>query len=119
MTSFLKDFFTGDFTAAWNDIVSAFKKLPPQVQDFVVKLESDEGQLLQTLAETALASVVSGGFSTASFVAAGKSIVAQAAVQGKTILISDAMAQLNILASPINTTQVAVNPTPAAAPQAS
>jgi hypothetical protein len=101
----LQDFFNGNFSAVWDDIIKGFHKLPKPVQDFIVKLESDEGQLLQTLAEAALAGVIQGGFSTAAFVAAGKSIVAQAAAQGKTILISDAMAQINILAAPLNTTQ--------------
>ena len=99
MTGFLKDFFTGDFVGAWNDIVSAFKKLPQPVQDFVIKLETDEGQVLQSLAEVAIQDVVAGGFTTASFVAAGKDVVAKGLAQGKTIAISDAMAQLNILAA--------------------
>lgn len=108
MTGFIKDFFTGDFTSAWNDILAAFKKLPQPVQDFVAKLESDEGQLLQTLAETAIQDVVTGGFTTASFVTAGKDVVAQALAQGKTIAISDAMAQLNILASALRPAVVPV-----------
>ena len=99
MTGFIKDFFTGDFAAAWQDIVSAFKKLPQPVQDFIIKLESDEGKVLQALAETAIQDVATGGFTTASFVAAGKDVVAKAAEQGKAIAISDAMAQLNILAA--------------------
>jgi len=101
MTGFLKDFFTGDFTSAWEDITSAFKKLPQPVQDFIVKLETDEGALLQSLAETALQDVIAGGFTTASFVAAGKDVVAKGLAQGKTIAIGDAMAQLNILAAAI------------------
>ena len=110
MTGFFKDLAAGDFSAAWEDIVSAFKKLPQPVQDFVAKLETDEGQLLQTLAETAVQDVMAGGFTTASFVAAGKDVVAKAAAQGKTIAISDAMAQLNILAASL---RPAVAPLPA------
>jgi len=101
MTGFFKDLIHGDFLAAWGDIVSAFKKLPQPVQDFFVRLESDEGQLLQTLAAAAIQDVVTAGFTTASFVAAGKDIVAKALDQGKTVAISDAMAQLNILATPL------------------
>ena len=120
MTGFFKDLFNGDFTGVWEDVVSAFKKLPQPVQDFIAKLEGDEGQLLQTLAATALQDVIAGGFTTASFVAAGKDVVAKAAAQGKTILISDAMAQINILASaarpvaPATAVPVAVAETPAA-----
>lgn len=108
MTGFLKDFFTGDFTSAWQDIVSAFKKLPQPVQDFIIKLETDEGKLLQSLAEVAIQDVVTGGFTTASFVTAGKDIVAQASDQGKTIAISDAMAQLNILATSLKAAPIVV-----------
>ena len=107
----LQDLFEGNFSGVVDDIKKSFATLPQPVQDFITKLESDEGQLLQTLAETALQSVIAGGFSTASFVAAGKSIVADAAAQGKTILISDAMAQLNILASPLNTAAPVAAPT--------
>jgi hypothetical protein len=99
MTGFLKDFFTGDFSQAWQDIISAFKKLPKPVQDFIIKLESDEGQVLQSLASVAIQDVVAGEFTTASFVAAGKDVVAKALEQGKTVAMSDAMAQLNILAT--------------------
>lgn len=99
MTGFIKDFFSGDFALAWKDITEAFKKLPQPVQDFIMKLESDEGQVLQNLASVAINDVVAGGFTTASFVAAGKDVVAKALEQGKTVAMSDAMAQLNILAS--------------------
>lgn len=101
MAGFIKDFFTGNFSKAWEDIVAAFKKLPQPVQDFVVRLETDEGQLLTTLSQVAIQDVVAGGFTTASFVAAGKDILAKALTQGKTIAMSDAMAQLNILATPL------------------
>lgn len=114
MTGFFKDLFAGDFNGVWQDIVSAFKKLPQPVQDFITRLEGDEGQLLQTLAATALQDVISGGFSTASFVAAGKDVVAKAAEQGKAILISDAIAQLNILASAARPPVVAAEQPPAA-----
>lgn len=101
MTGFFKDLFNGDFPGVWQDILSAFKKLPQPVQDFIIKLESDEGQLMQQLCSVAVKDVVSGGFSTASFIAAGKDVVAQALAQGKTIGISDAIAELNIIASPL------------------
>ena len=103
MAGFFKDLFSGDFIAAWHDIVAAFEKLPKPVKDFIIRLEKDEGYLLQQLAQAALHDVVSGGFTTVSFVAAGKDIVIKALEQGKTIAISDAMAQLNILAAATRT----------------
>jgi hypothetical protein len=109
--NFFGDLISGNFSNALKRLEDLFSSLSPQVHAFIEKLASDEGKLLQTLAESALQSVITGGFSTASFVAAGKGIVAAAAAQGKTILISDAMAQLNILASPLNTTQPVAAPT--------
>ena len=99
MTGFLKDFFTGDFATAWKDVTEAFKKLPQVEQDFITKLESDSWALIRSLADVAFKDVVAGGFTTASFVAAGKDVVAQAAAQGQTVAISDAVIQLNILKS--------------------
>jgi len=108
---FFGDLISGNCSNAFKRLEDLFSSLSPQVHAFIEKLASDEGKLLQTLAETALQSVITGGFSTASCVAAGKCIVAAAAAQGKTILISDAMAQLNILASPLNNTQPVAAPT--------
>ena len=98
MTGFLKDFFTGHFATAWKDVTEAFHRLPQVEQDFIIKLESDAWALTRKLAGVAINDVVAGGFSTASFVSAGKDIVAQGAAQGQTIGISDAIIQLNILA---------------------
>ena len=78
-----------------------FIGLSPELSDFLHRLLSDEGKLLQELAAQELQTVIAGGFSTASFVAAGKDIVAKALAQGKTVLIGDAIAQLNILAAPV------------------
>ena len=113
----LQDFFSGNFSGVIHDIAAAFSKLPAPIQAFIAKAESDEGKLLSSLATTALTDVVAGGFTTASFVAAGKAVVAQAASQGKTILISDAMAELNIQASAAQTA-AAQAPATVAAPAA-
>jgi hypothetical protein len=119
MTGFFKDLFSGNFTGVWQDVVSAFQRLPVPVQTFVVKLEGDGGQLLQSLAATGIQDVVAGGFSTASFVTAGKDIVAKGLAQGQTILMQDAMAQLNILAASMNPPQpVVAAPTATVAPTA-
>ena len=110
MTGFLKDFFTGDFATAWKDVTEAYNKLPQVEQDFITKLESDAWTLIRSLAGDAINDVVAGGFTTASFVAAGKDVVAKAAAQGQEVGISDALIQLNILASalkPATTTPAA------------
>lgn len=111
--SFFTDLFSGNFTGAYEDIVKGLQSLPAPVQAFIVKLEGDAGALLQTLAEAALQDVVAGGFTTASFVAAAKDVVSKGLAQGQTILISDAMAQINILASSVRPV-VAVDPVPVA-----
>ena len=90
-----------------------FASLPKEVQDYLERLKTDEGSLLQRLALTAVQDVVSAGFTSASFVTAGKDIVAQALAQGKTIAINDAIAQVNILAAPLRTAAPAVEPTTA------
>ena len=97
----LKDLFSGNFSGVVDDIVKSFHKLPQVEQDFIVKLEGDAWTLIRSLAAVAINDVVAGGFSTASFVAAGKDIVAKGAEQGQAIGISDAIIQLNILAAPL------------------
>lgn len=107
MTGIFKDLFTCNFSGVMNDITSAFKKLPQPEQVFILKLESDAWNLIRSLAGVAISDVVTNGFTTASFVTAGKDVVAQAAAQGQTVGISDAIIQLNILANglrPVGTT---------------
>jgi len=102
MPGFFNHLFHAEFAAAWNDIVLGFQKLPQPVQDFIRKLGTDEGQLIIRLAEAELPALIAAGFTTASFVQAGKNIVSNALAQGKTVAISEAMAQINILAAPVN-----------------
>jgi len=97
--SFFSDLFEGDFAKAWQDIVKMYSGLPPAVKTFLNKLGTVEGKLLEELASVAFQDVVAGGYTTAAFVAAGKDVVAKGLAQEKTILMSEAMAQLNILAS--------------------
>jgi len=114
MTGFLKDFFTGDFATAWKDVTEAYNRLPQTERDFITKLESDAWSLIRSLASVAINDVAAGGFTTASFVSAGKDIVAQAAEQGQTVAISDAIIQLNILKSalqPTSSTDTTTSPT--------
>lgn len=99
MTGIFKDLFSGNFSGVVDDIKSAFAKLPTPLQAFITKVENDAEGLLMSLAQTAYNDIASGGLNTASFVAAGKDVVAKAAAQGTTILMSDAMAAINIMAS--------------------
>lgn len=101
MTGFFKDLFSGNFSGVVEDITSATDKLPAPVQAFITKVESDAEGLLGSLCATAIKDVETAGFTTASFVAAAKDVIAQALSQGSTILISDAMAMLNMFASTI------------------
>jgi hypothetical protein len=95
----LQDLLKGDFPAVWEDIVKGFQRLPQPVQSFIGKAETDLGTLASSLAQTAFQDVVTGGFTTASFITAGKDVLAKGLEQGQTILMSDAMAFLNMLAS--------------------
>jgi hypothetical protein len=117
MTGFFKDLFSGNFSGALADITDGLAKLPAPVQAFIVKVEDDAEGLLMSLAQTAYSDVVAGGLSTASFVAAGKDVVAKAATQGATILMSDAMVAVNLVASAagVVTAPVAAPETPDAA----
>jgi len=110
MTGFLKDFFTGDFTKSWEDIVSRYNKLPQVERDFIEKVESDAWSLVRSLAAVGIQDVAAGGFTTASFVSAAKDMVAKGAAQGQTIGISEAIIQLNILKSGLD---AAATPAPA------
>lgn len=95
----LSDLAKGDFSGVWDDIVKSFNRLPQNEKDFIAKLESDAWDIIRKLSGIAINDVVAGGFSTASFVTAAKDVVAQGAAQGQAIAISDAVIQLNILAS--------------------
>jgi len=114
MTGFFKDLFSGNFSGALSDITSAFAKLPVPVQSFVTKVEDDTDNLIMGLAQTAYQDVVAGGLNTASFVAAGKDVVAKGLAQGKTILMSDAMVAVNLVASSAGLSAPVETPAPAA-----
>lgn len=101
---FFSDLFSGNFSAAEADITSALAKLPVEIQTYISKVESDEYQEVIIPAAILFRNdIVAGGFTTASFVKAGKDVVALAATKGVTILISDALAVLNNLISPLQT----------------
>lgn len=97
----LQDLFAGNLPAVWHDITAGLQKLPAPLKTFITKVENDAENLLSNLASVAIKDVEAGGFTTASFIAAAKDVVAQALAQGQTILISDAVAMLNLFASEI------------------
>lgn len=106
----LQDLLAGNFSGVVHDITAGFSQLPAPVQTFVVKVESDAEGLLGNLCSVAIKDVETAGFTTASFVAAGKDVVAQGLSQGTAILISDAMAMLNMFASTMQASAVAEVP---------
>lgn len=110
----LKDLLSGNFSGVIDDIQKSFAKLAPAEQAFIAKLEDDEGALMSSLCQTAIKDVAAGGFNTASFVKAGKDVLAQALTQGVTLQISEVMAELNILATALRSAadNPAVSPAP-------
>ena len=111
------DIFSGNFSKVPADFAADIAGLPAPVQTFLVKIENDAEGLLMSLAQTAYNDVVAGGLTTASFVAAGKDVVAKAAAQGAAILMSDAMVAVNLVASSVGVKTAApalVEPEPTA-----
>jgi hypothetical protein len=72
--NFFEDVFTGNFSHAWKRLQDWWSALSPGLQAFVKTIESDEGKILQGLIVTAAQDVLSGGLTTASFVAAAKDV---------------------------------------------
>lgn len=101
--NFFKDLFTGNISHAgdrfmdwWNGSAS------PALKHFLTETESEEGKILQDLVGTAIKDVEAGGFTTASFVTAGKDVLAQLIARNiETFTIQHVMAMLNITASPL------------------
>lgn len=113
----LSDLFSGNFSGVYDDIVKSLQKLPPAVQKFITELESDEGLILQNLIDVAVKDVETAGFTTASFVAAGKDVLAQLIAQNiSTFSIQKVIGLINIAAAPlvpapVVTAPVAATPT--------
>ena len=112
----LSDLFSGNFSGVYEDVVKSLQKLPPSVQNFISALESDEGQILQNLVSVAVKDVETAGFTTASFVAAGKDVLAQLVSQNiSTFSIQNILGLINIAAAPLVAPAVIV---PASTPPA-
>jgi hypothetical protein len=82
------------FSTEWDAFVAKIESIPSSVQTLLSKLESDAGQIMQTLASTAAKDIAAGPLTTASYVTAAKDILAQLPSDGG-ILISDVLAVLN------------------------
>lgn len=76
--------------------------LSPAVKTFLELLETDEGKIAQDLINTAKNDVVAAGFTTASFVAAGKDVLAKLVAQEITeFSLQHIIAMLNIAVAPL------------------
>jgi len=83
--------------------------MPVWLRDFVAKAKTAEGAILTGLVETAAVDVAAGGFTTASFVAAGKDVYAKAQAQELAFSQQEVMSALNLAA---NALKPAASPTP-------
>lgn len=116
-SNFFSDLISGNFTNAesrfldwWNGTAS------PELKSFLGKVESSEGQILEGLVSTAAQDVVSGGFTTASFVAAGKDVLAKLLAENiSTFNLQYVIAALNIKVAPLAPPIVVPSPVPAPA----
>lgn len=91
----------GELLGALHDattwLKNRFTSLPSWVQAFLNKTGTQEYTILQSAVTAGVKDVVAGGLSTASFVAAGKDILAQLIAQNiSTFSIQDVMANLNM-----------------------
>lgn len=98
---FFADFFAGDFSHAWSRIQDWWNSMMPELKDFVTKAATDEGKILESLIVVAAQDVITGGLTTASFVAAGKDVLAKLIAQNVTTFnMQYIMALLNVKVAP-------------------
>lgn len=95
LSNLIKDVFSGNFTNAEARIKDWWNGLQPGIQAFITTLETDEGKILQGLVTVAAQDVISGGLTTASFVAAAKDVGAKLASQNITLAQTTIFAALN------------------------
>lgn len=101
VTNFFGDILTGNFSNAWARLENWWSNAMPELQDFLTKAATSEGQILEGLITVAAQDVIAGGFTTASFVAAGKDVLAKLIAQNiATFNIQYIMALLNIKVAP-------------------
>lgn len=94
----------GEFLGALHDaatwLKNRFASLPSWVQAFLDKTGTQEYTILQSAVTAGVKDVVAGGLTTASFVTAGKDILAQLIAQNiSTFTMQDVMANLNMAAA--------------------
>lgn len=92
----------------------------PELQDFVTKAATEDGKILESLITVAANDVLSGGLTTASFVTAGKDVLAKLLAQNiATFNIQYIMALLNVKVAPaapsIDAASIAAQPASPAA----
>lgn len=100
--NFVGDLVHGNFSNAWKRLEDFWSGLPAPVRSFVGSLGTDEGKILQSLVDVAVKDVQVNGFTTASFVTAGKDVLAQLIAQNiSTFTMQHVMAAVNISAAPL------------------
>lgn len=100
--TFFGDVFTGNFSNALKRLEDWWDSELPEVKEFVTKLATTEGQILEDLITVAATDVVAGGFTTASFVTAGKDVLAKLVAQNiSTFNIQYILGLLNIKVAPL------------------
>jgi hypothetical protein len=77
VANLLGDLFSGNFTNVEARIKNWWSGVSPAIQALIVTVETNEGQILQSLVPIAAKDVLAGGLTTASFVAAIKDVGAQ------------------------------------------
>jgi hypothetical protein len=95
----IQDLEAGNFTGAEKRLADWWAGMPAWLQSFVAKAKTAQGVILTGLVETAAVDVASGGFSTASFVNAGKDVFAKAEAQEPGFSQQEVMSALNLAAN--------------------
>ncbi len=104
------DIFTGNFSAIPADFEADVAKLPSWAQSLITTLETDEGQILSGLVETAAQDVLAGGLTTASFTNAAKNVAAQLVSQNITLGTQTVYSALNAAVAAVAPAATAVAP---------
>ncbi len=99
VANLIKDILEGNFTSAEQRIKDWWSGVAPAIQNFLAKVESDEGKILTGLAQTAAQDVISGGLTTASFVAAALDVESKLVAQEIALARTDIFAALNMAVS--------------------
>lgn len=95
LSALLGDVFSGNFTNAEARLKDWWDSVSPAIQAFIQTVETEEGKILQGLVSTAAQDVLTGGLTTASFVAAAKDVGSKLASQNITMAQTVIFAALN------------------------